>query len=167
MKKNFSLCPLCEFNDVIYDYKGGNVLRGTWRKPTEDKIIKQDLGNTLRRNPDVSEQETGQPLKDYLRRPTAEENTSEMVRNEAAAFVFRSLHRKMLLFTVLLQQAVNYLQSKTCCSVWFNTRDSGLFWNIIINVERIWQVTVFPGTFCTNSWLLAIGIRRVVFQNDS
>lgn len=24
-RKHFSLCPLCEFNDVIYDDRGGNV----------------------------------------------------------------------------------------------------------------------------------------------
>lgn len=58
-------------------------------KPTEDKIIKQDIGNTLRRNPDVSEQETGQPLKDYLWCPAVEESTSEMVRNEPPGCVFR------------------------------------------------------------------------------
>lgn len=38
---------------------------GTWRKSTEDQAIKQDLGNTVGRKPDVSEEETGQPLKDY------------------------------------------------------------------------------------------------------
>lgn len=45
-KKTFPFCPLCEFNGVIYDDEGGNVWRGTWRKPAEDKIIKQDVGNT-------------------------------------------------------------------------------------------------------------------------
>ncbi len=106
---NFSLCPLCEVNDVIYDYKGGNVLRGTWRKPTEDKIIKQDIGNTVRRNPYVSEQETGQPLKDYLWCPTVEERPHlkwwEM--NRLAVF------SGAVFVIVFLQEAVNYLQSNT------------------------------------------------------
>ena len=31
-KKTISLCPLCKFNDVIYDYKTGNVLRGYLKK---------------------------------------------------------------------------------------------------------------------------------------
>lgn len=85
-KKNFSLCPLCKFNDIIYDYKGGNVLRGTWRKPSKDKIIKQDLGNTLIRSPDVGDRETSQPLKDYLWCP-AVEKTCERVRQLSPFFL--------------------------------------------------------------------------------
>lgn len=47
-ERKILLCALWQFNGVIYDSRGGNVGRVTSRKPAEDKIMKQDIGNTLR-----------------------------------------------------------------------------------------------------------------------
>lgn len=137
-EKNFSLCPLCEFNDLIYDYKGGNVSRGTWRKPTEDKIIKQDIGNTLREKSWCDWARSWSTIKGlfFVLSHSWRETQLKGVRNEPPGCVFRSLWRKMLLCIWVF-----FSWKLIICklSLLKRARSSGLG----LNVHR----KVFPGTF--------------------
>lgn len=112
-KKNFSLRPLCEFNDLIYDYKGGNVSRGTWRKPTEDKIIKQDIGNTLREKRWCDWARGWSTIKGlfFCAVPQLKRDTSEGGEKWTAWLCFQAFtEENAALFLCFLQLEVNYLQ---------------------------------------------------------
>lgn len=78
--REYNHCLCCFFswvNEAIFDYKKGNVLMGTQRKPAEDKVIKQDTGSALRWSPHVNQD--GQLLKDFFSAAGSGQNTTNLL----------------------------------------------------------------------------------------